>query len=142
MYACGYLFIYYFWQFTHVVSKVEKLHTKYLFTKNMGLLFLSCSFHVLFVLVCIVLFFVVVFLFSTCSIPTCCLDFLFFFVFVNTFLQQSICIVFISCIVRFALSSRLLLSSFSLLDHFPRCCLGFRFFCFFFLNCNNPLEVI
>jgi hypothetical protein len=80
-------------------------------------------------------------LFSTCSIPTCSLDFHFVFVFVNTYLQQSTCIMFISRVVGIALSSCLLLSSCSLLYHFP-CCLGFRFFCFFEKNCNNPLEVI
>jgi hypothetical protein len=54
------------------------------------------------------------------------------------FLQQSICITFISCIVEFALSFFLLLSSCFILVHFPHCCLDFRFFkfskhCF----CNN-----
>jgi hypothetical protein len=44
-----------------------------------------------------------------------------FIFFVNTSLQQSTCIVFMSRIVGFALSSC------SLLDHFPCCCLGFRF---------------
>jgi hypothetical protein len=61
---------------THVVSKVEKLHNEYLLVKKMGLMLLSCSFPVLFVLVCVVLFFVVVFLFFTC-----CLGFCFLFCF-------------------------------------------------------------
>ncbi len=52
------------------MSKVEKLHTKYLLTKKTSLLFLLCSFLVLFVWVCVVLFFVIVFLFSICSFPT------------------------------------------------------------------------
>jgi hypothetical protein len=123
------------------VSKVEKLHTKYLLTKKTSSLLLSCSFHVLFVSVCVVLFFVIVFLFSTCSILACCLGFHFYFFYVNTSLQQSTCIVFISRIVGFALSSCLLLSSYSLLDHFLHCCLGLRFY-FYFILCNNPLEVI
>ncbi len=98
--VCMWIFVYIlFWQFTHVVSKVEKLHTKYLFTKRTKLLFLSCSFPVLFVSVCIILFFVVVFLFSTCSIPACSFDFHFVFVCVNTSLQQSTYIMFISHIV-------------------------------------------
>jgi hypothetical protein len=53
-----------------------------------------------------------------------------FLIYVNIFLQQSTCIVFISHIVGLAWSYCLLLSSFSLLVHFP-CCLGFRFFCFY-----------
>ncbi len=61
------------WWLTHVVSKVEKLHTKYLLIKRMGLLLLSCSFLALFVSICVVMFFVVVFLFFTC-----CLGFQFF----------------------------------------------------------------
>jgi len=58
--------------------------------RGMGLLFLSCSFPMLFVWVCVVLFFVIVFLFSTCSFLAYCLGFWFFFVFINIFLQQSI----------------------------------------------------
>jgi hypothetical protein len=50
--------------------------------------------------------------------------FFIFFVSINTFLQQSICIVFISHVVGFTLSCYLLLYSCSLLDYFPRCCLG------------------
>jgi len=46
------------------------------------------------------------------------------------FLQQSICIAFISCVVKFALSYFLLLSSCCLLVRFPHCCLDFRLFCF------------
>jgi hypothetical protein len=69
-------------------------------------------------------------LFSICLIPTCCLGF-YFFVSVNISLQHFTCIVFISCVVGFALSCYLLLSSCSLLDHFPCYCLGFRFVCFF-----------
>jgi hypothetical protein len=53
------------------------------------------------------------------------------FFFVNTSLQQSTCIVFISHIVGFALPCCLLLFFCSLLDHFPCCCLGFWFFRFF-----------
>jgi hypothetical protein len=60
------------------VSKVEKLHTKYLLTKRMGLFFLSHSFLELIVPICVVLFFIVVFLFSACSIPVYCLGFHFF----------------------------------------------------------------
>jgi hypothetical protein len=138
---CGYIFIYCFWQLTHVVLKVEKLHTKYLLTKRTSLLLLSCSFPVLFVSVCVVQFLVVVFLFTTCSIPTCCWVSILFF-YVNTYLQQSTCIMFISLVVGFALSCCLLLFSCSLGDHFPHCCLGFQFFCLFKKNCNNPLEVI
>jgi len=41
-------FLYCFWQLTHVVSKVEKLHTKYLLTKRMNLFLLLCSFLALF----------------------------------------------------------------------------------------------
>ncbi len=85
----------------------------------------QCSFLALFVWVCVVLFFVVVFLFSTCSFLACCLGFHFFFVYVNISLQQSTCIVFISHVVGFALSCCYLL------DHFLHFCLGFRFFSFF-----------
>jgi hypothetical protein len=60
-------------------------------------------------------------LFSTCSFPACCLSF-HFFVYVNTYLQQS---TFISHVVGFALSCCLLLSSYCLIDHFPHFCLGF-----------------
>jgi hypothetical protein len=141
MYKCGHLFIYCFWRLTHVVLKVEKLHTEYLLAKRMSLLLLSCSFPMLFVSICVVIFLVVVFLFTTSSIPTCCLGFHFNSFSVNTYLQQSTCIMFISCVVEFALSCCLLLFACSLRDHFPRC-LGFRFFCFFKENCNNPLEVI
>jgi hypothetical protein len=88
-----------------------------------------CFYHVhLFVWVCIVLFFVIVFLFATCSFPTYYLGFRFYFIFVNIFLQQSTCIVFISCIVGFALSCCLLLSSCFILVHFLCFCLDFRFF--------------
>jgi hypothetical protein len=55
-------------------------------------------------------------------------EFLIFFVSINIFLQQSICIMFISHIVGFALSCCLLLSSYSLLDHFLHCYLGFQFY--------------
>jgi len=79
MFAGGYWFLYYLWRLTHVVSKVEKLHTKYLLAKWTGLLLLSCSFPTLFVWASVVLFFVIVFLFSTCSFPACCLGFQFFF---------------------------------------------------------------
>jgi hypothetical protein len=74
MYVGGYLFLYYFWRLTCVVSKDEK----YLLAKRMGLLLLSCSFPALFISSCIVLFFFVVFLFYTCLIPICCLGFFFF----------------------------------------------------------------
>jgi hypothetical protein len=50
---------------------------------------------------------------------------------INMFLQQSICITFISHVVGFALSCCLLLPSCSLLVHFPHCCLSFWFFCFY-----------
>jgi hypothetical protein len=52
-----------------------------------------------------------------------------FFVYVNIPLQQSTCIMFISCVVGFALSC-CVLSSCCLLHHFPHCCLGLQFFCF------------
>ncbi len=54
-----------------------------------------------------------------------------FFVYVNTSLQQSTCIMFTSHLVGFALSCCLLLLSCCLLDHFPHFCLGFQLFCFF-----------
>ncbi len=60
------------------MSKVEKLHTEYLFTKMMGLLLLLCSFPRLIVWVCVVIFFFVVFLFFTCSFFAYCLGFKFF----------------------------------------------------------------
>jgi len=107
---------------TYVVSKVETLHTKYLLAKNMGLLLLSCSFPLClfgFALFCSLLL-------SSCFLLV---HFLFIYGFL-IFLQQSICIAFISCVVKFALSSCLLLSSCCLLVHFPCCCLDFRLFCF------------
>ncbi len=58
-----------------------------------------------------------------------------FFVFVNISLQQSTCIMFISCVARFALFCCLLLSSYSLLVLFPHC-LGSRFF----VSLNNFLQ--
>jgi hypothetical protein len=75
MYVGRYLFLHCFWQLTHVMSKVEKLHTEYLLAKRMGLFLLSCSFFALFVSICVVLFFIVVFLFSICLTPICCLGF-------------------------------------------------------------------
>jgi hypothetical protein len=120
------------WKVAHQIF-VHKEHGFTIF-----IVFISCV--ICFSLHCFVLCcrFLVFYLFNSHLL----FGFSFFFVFVNTSLQQSICIVFISRIVRFALSSCLLLSFFSLLDHFPHCCLGFRFFCFFKKNCNNPLEVI
>jgi hypothetical protein len=38
-----------FWWLTHVVPKVEKLHTEYLLAKKMGCVLLLCSFPMLFV---------------------------------------------------------------------------------------------
>jgi hypothetical protein len=75
MFVSGYWFFYCFWRLTYVVSKVEKLHTEYLLAKKASLLFLSCSFLVLFVWVCVVLLFVIVFLFFTCSFLTRCSGF-------------------------------------------------------------------
>jgi hypothetical protein len=54
-----------------------------------------------------------------------------FFLFISIYLEQSTCIMFTSRIVGFALSCCLLFSSCFLIDHFPRSCLGFWFFCFF-----------
>jgi hypothetical protein len=79
MFANGYWFLYYLWRLTHVMSKVEKLCTEYLLAIRIGLLLLSCSFPVLFVSVCIVMFFVIIFLFSTCSFPAYFLGFQIFF---------------------------------------------------------------
>jgi hypothetical protein len=73
--------------------------------------------HVVCLSLCCLLF-VIVFLFSTCSFLAYCLGFCFF-------LQQSIYITFISCVVGFALSCCLLLSSCSLLVHFLHYCLDF-----------------
>jgi hypothetical protein len=56
MFAGGYLFLYCFWRFTYVVSKVEKLHIEYLLVKRMGLLLLLC-FHFLHCLFGFVLFY-------------------------------------------------------------------------------------
>jgi hypothetical protein len=78
MFVGRYWFLYYFWQLAYVVSKVEKLHTEYLFTKRTSLLLLLCSFLALFVWVCVVIFFVIVFLFFICSFPGCCLGSNFF----------------------------------------------------------------
>jgi hypothetical protein len=44
MYVGGYLFLYYFWELIHIVSKVEKLHTEYLLTKRMGYYFYRVHF--------------------------------------------------------------------------------------------------
>jgi len=43
MLANGYLFLYYFWRLTHVVSEVEKLYIEYLLSKKTCLLLLLCS---------------------------------------------------------------------------------------------------
>jgi hypothetical protein len=118
MYVVGYLFLYCLWQLTYVVSKVEKLHTKYLLTKRTCLLLLSCSFLTLFVLVCVVLFFIVV-LFFTCSFLICCLGFHLknlckhFFVTIHLY-----CVHFLCCLFRFTLFCSLLLFSCSLLVQF------------------------
>jgi hypothetical protein len=139
MFASGYLFLYCLWRLTHVVSKVEKLHTKYLLAKRTSLLLLLCSFPVLFVWVCIVLFFVDVFLFSTCSFPTCCLGFHFFCFYKHLittihlyyvhFPHCWVCIVFLFVVV-FLFSTW----SFSLL------LFGFPIFLFLWtFFCNNPL---
>ncbi len=69
------------------MSKVEKLHIEYLFTKRMGLLLLSCS-HFLHCLFGFAFFCSLLFLFSTCSFL---LVWVFCFVSVNIFLQQSTC---------------------------------------------------
>ncbi len=55
MFAGGYWFFLFFWRLTHVVPKVEKLHTKYLLKKRIGLLLLSCSHVVCLGLHCFVL---------------------------------------------------------------------------------------
>jgi len=95
------------------VSKVEKLHTEYMLTKRTSLFLLSYSFHTLFVGVCIVLFF---FWLYSCFILVHFLlvvwvsDFL---ISVNIFLQQPTCIVSISRVVGFMLSSCCLLVHFS-----------------------------
>ncbi len=106
------------------MSKVVKLHIEYLLAKRMGLLFLSyshfscCLFR--FALFCSLL---LSFCYLLVHFPLVVWVSI-FFVSMYTYLQQSICIVFISCIVGFALSCCLLLSSCCLLDHFP-CCLVF-----------------
>jgi hypothetical protein len=68
------------WKFVFILllAKVEKLHIKYLLTKKTSLLILLCSFSTLFVWVCVVLLFIVVFIFFTCSFPAYCLSFCFF----------------------------------------------------------------
>ncbi len=60
------------------MSKVEKLHIEYLLEKKTSLLVLSCSFSMLFVWVCVVMLFIIVFLFFTYSFLACCLGFRFF----------------------------------------------------------------
>ncbi len=67
--------------------------------------------------------------FTTSIMFTSCLlfGFLFIFVSINIFLQQSTCIVFISCINEFALSCCLLLFPCCLFDHFLYCSMGFLF---------------
>jgi hypothetical protein len=91
--VCKWILVYILFLVIDIVSKVKKLHTKYLLAKRMDLLLLLCSFLVFFIWVCIVLLFVIVFLLSTCSFLVCCLGFQFFFVYVNISLQQCI----ISC---------------------------------------------
>jgi hypothetical protein len=58
--------------------------------------------------------------------------FLLFFVSINTYLQESTCIMFISRIVRFALSCCLLLSSFFSTWSLPSLLFGFPSFWLFF----------
>jgi hypothetical protein len=71
--------------------------------------------------------FLIIFISLNISLQQCtCIMFIkpFFFVFINIYLQQSTCMMFISCVVGFTFSCCLLLSSCSLLVHFPYCCLG------------------
>jgi len=131
MFACGYWFLCFFWRLTHVVSTVEKLHTEHLLTKRNGftisIMFIS---HVVCLgLRCFVLChcFLVLYLF----ISRLLFGFLIFFCFYKHFFATIHFIMFISHIVRFALSCCLLLFSCSLLVNFLHCCLDFRFFCFF-----------
>jgi len=118
-----------FWRLTHVVSKVEKLHTKYLFIKRTNLLLLSSSFLALFVYFYVVLLFVVVFLLSTCSFPIYCLGFQFFYFYKHFFATIHLyCVHFPHCWVCIVLLFIVVFFSFTC--SFPLCCLGFRFFSF------------